>query len=226
LTNELDIHRHSQVAWILIYAVLALPLFHAFGSAKFYSAVIAVGRDPMAQYYYFLASLLILGLIPCLIFVLSGKSRAADLGMAFGNWKYGLITVALGLPVMLVIAYFTSRDPSFRNEYPLFRDLLIYRNGLPGYFGMYALYYIGWETFFRGIMLFGLRPAVGDLNSILLQTIPSCLLHIGKPQPEFFGSLIGGLCFGWVALRCRSFWPIFICHFGLGIFVDLFIIYG
>ena len=226
MTDEIDIKLPMPISFILIYAALVLPLFQAFGSSRFYMTEISGDAGPMAQYYYFLASFVLLGIIPTLIMTVWKKTGAADLGMTIGNRKNGLITIALGLPLMLLIAFFTSKDPSFQNEYPLYRGLLSHRGVLPGYIVMYAFYYIGWEAFFRGIMLFGLRRSVGDLNSILLQTIPSCLLHIGKPQAEFFGALVGGICFGWVALRCKSFWPIFICHLGLGIFVDVFIIYG
>jgi membrane protease YdiL (CAAX protease family) len=51
-------------------------------------------------------------------------------------------------------------------------------------------------------------------------------MHIGKPGAEIFASIVAGVVFGWVALKCRSIWPVFISHWGLGAFMDIFVIYG
>jgi membrane protease YdiL (CAAX protease family) len=67
----------------------------------------------------------------------------------------------------------------------------------------YLLYYLGWEFFFRGYMQFGLRRRLGDWNAILIQTLASCLLHIGKPDTEIFSSILGGIVWGMVVFpRC------------------------
>ena len=58
-------------------------------------------------------------------------------------------------------------------------------------------YYLGWEFFFRGFMQFGLRGALGDWNAILVQTLASCLIHIGKPAGEIYGAIVAGLLWGW-----------------------------
>lgn len=209
-----------------MYVPVALTIFIYYGSADYCAANLASGDGLLSQYYYFASSFLLLGLIPILIWLFCFKGSLADLGLGLGDYKKSLIFTILGLIVMAILAYFSSRNPAFQHEYPLFRGLINNQSNITGYLLLYGLYYAGWEIFFRGFMLFGLRERFGETYSILIQTIPSCLVHIGKPDAEIFSSIIAGIAFGWVAFRCRSFWPVLISHWALGVFLDLFIIYG
>jgi membrane protease YdiL (CAAX protease family) len=211
---------------ILLYVPVMLTVFRYFGWPDFYSGSISNTPGPGPQYYYFISSLVLLGIVPMLIATFGLHLGLRDLGLGLGNLKASLIFSLIGLPVMIILAYLSAKNPSLQAEYPLYRNLLVQKEGLSIYLLIYGLYYIGWEVFFRGFMLFGLRESFGDGHSILIQTIPSCLMHIGKPGAEIFASILAGLVFGWVALKCRSIWPVFISHWGLGAFVDIFIIYG
>ena len=87
--------------------------------------------------------------------------------------------------------------------------------------GRVLLFYIGWEFFFRGFMLFGIRDAVGDTMAIAITTLPSALWHIGYPVGELYMSIAAGLLFGWLAVRTRSIlWPLLL-HAGIGLVTDL-----
>ena len=87
-------------------------------------------------------------------------------------------------------------------------------------------YYVGWEFFFRGFMLFGLRETVGDANAVLIQAMASALLHIGSPASEAFGAILGGVLWGMLALRTRSIWSGLAQHFLLGWTLDWSICFG
>ncbi|MBF0472368.1 MAG: CPBP family intramembrane metalloprotease, partial [Nitrospirae bacterium] len=63
-------------------------------------------------------------------------------------------------------------------------------------------------------------------NAILIETISSCLIHIGKPPGETIGSIIVGVIFGLIALRTKSIWYVFILHAVIGVLTDIFIIFG
>ena len=210
---------------ILLYAPVVLTIFIYYGSSGFYNRHFGPATGPDAEYYYFLASFLLLAIIPALIWRLGFGRKFSEMGLSLGNFKYTLIFTLIGVIVMAILAFLSSSDPAFQGEYPLFRGLLTDPAGLGSYILMYGLYYIGWEFFFRGFMLFGLENSVGKTFSILIQTIPSCLVHIGKPDAEIFSSIIAGLVFGWVAFRCRSIWPLFFSHWALGALLDVFIIY-
>jgi uncharacterized protein len=211
---------------ILLYAPIALTIFRYYGSANFYNAHFGVSNSAASQYYYFMASLLLLGIIPLLIAAFGFRIKLADLGLGLGDKRLTFILTIIAIPVMILLAYLSSKNPAFRAEYPLNRTLLTDQTGVSAYLLIYGIYYIGWEIFFRGFMLFGLKDSLGEFNSILIQTIPSCLMHIGKPDAEIFSSIFAGLVFGWVVLKCRSIWPVFLGHWALGAFLDVFIING
>jgi membrane protease YdiL (CAAX protease family) len=87
-----------------------------------------------------------------------------------------------------------------------------------------VLYYVAWEFYFRGYLLFSLKKDFGALSAVLIQTISSCLIHIGKPEGEILGSIPVGILFGIIALRTRSFWYVFVLHAALGVLTDLFVL--
>lgn len=67
---------------------------------------------------------------------------------------------------------------------------------------------------------------MGPWLAILVQTIPSCLWHIGVPTGELLSAIAGGILFGVMAIRTNSIvWP-FIMHCLIGIVLDLFIVAG
>jgi membrane protease YdiL (CAAX protease family) len=215
-----------QPILILLYTAVILTIFVYYGSAKFYTNHISSIINVNNQFFYFLSSFVLLGIIPLLIWIFGFRANLADMGLSLGNYKESIIFALIGIPVMILLAYISAKNPAFRAEYPLYRGLLENQSGIGHYWLIYGLYYIGWEFFFRGFMLFGLKNKFGKTYSILIQTIPSCLIHIGKPDAEIFSSIVAGIVFGWVAFRCRSLWPVFIWHWCLGVALDYFIIYG
>jgi len=152
---------------------------------------------------------------------------ARELGLGSGDRRFGLRFAAAAL-LLLVIpsAILASTMPDVQMEYPLAKVILVRGDLLPFYEIAYVLlYYVAWEFFFRGFMLFPLARAFGGVNAVLIQTIPSCLIHIGKPQGELTGSVLAGLILGGLALRTGSIWYGLILHATLGVLVDLLVIF-
>ncbi len=220
--NETD----NKPLLILLLVPVLLTCMRYYGWGDYYARLTGDFNSPYPQYYYFLASFLLLGIIPIVIWRFGFRRSLKEMGMGAGDLAYGVKLAAAGIPLMVVIAYFSAGDSEFIAEYPLYRGLIDNRTDMIPYFILYGFYYIGWEAFFRGFMLFGLRKRFGDTAAILIQTIPSCLMHIGKPKAEIFASIVAGIAFGWFVLRCRSIWPIFLCHWCLGVSLDIFIIGG
>jgi membrane protease YdiL (CAAX protease family) len=73
------------------------------------------------------------------------------------------------------------------------------------------------EFMFRGVLISGLRDKFKE-GSILLQTVPFVLVHLGKPEIETISCVFTGIIFGWIAYRGKSFWPAFIIHMFINIF--------
>ena len=149
-----------------------------------------------------------------------------DFGLGLGNVKNGLNTLLIIIPIVVIAIFFASDMTDVRSEYPLAKSLLHDQNHLVFYEIAYIIfYYIAWEFYFRGVLIFGLKDKFGAFNAILIQTISSCLVHIGKPEGEIIGSIIVGVIFGVIAFRTRSIWYVFVLHALIGVLTDLFIIY-
>ena len=128
--------------------------------------------------------------------------------------------------IVIPVAFIVSHSSAVLLEYPLPQSLNQNQQLLPVYFiSLLFFYYLPWEFFFRGFLLFGLKDRYGATEAILIQTISSCLVHINKPPAETLGAIPFGILFGIIALKTKSLWPVIILHAALGIFTDLFIIY-
>ena len=181
--------------------------------------------------YQFGVTFILFFFIPLLIITQLWGEKLSRYGWQSGNRKAGWIWVAIGIPVVAVIAYLSADRSDFQDQYPLFISQLK-SFPLRGqnitvfilYEFTYIFYYVGWEFFFRGFALFGLREKRGIVVAILFQTVLSTLLHIHKPMPELIAAFPGGIIFGLMALNCRSIWPVIAVHWSLGFALDLFIL--
>ncbi len=176
------------------------------------------------------------GLLTCCWLLLNPAAMGLGLtgpGAVMDGWGLGRVrfwlpwTLALLAVMLAVVVGFAGRQPGFEAYYPMFRpDWYAYDPALHGWTFLvvyeltYVVYFLGWEYFFRGFMVFRLEPAYGP-RAILIQTVPFALMHINKPALEFQSSLLAGLVLGWLAWRARSFWPCFLLHAGVAVAMDL-----
>lgn len=142
--------------------------------------------------------------LPVLIIVLL-KGNLRDHGIALGDWKQGLLWTAAFVALSIGTTWFSVRHiPGIRQYYygEVFGPALI---------GTTLAYMAAWEFFFRGFMLFGLRK-LGFTVANFIQTVIFFLMHIGKPGPELYSTLLTGLIFGYLTWKCKSVLPMIIIH--------------
>jgi membrane protease YdiL (CAAX protease family) len=72
-------------------------------------------------------------------------------------------------------------------------------------------------------MLFSLERRYDALLAILVQTIPSAMVHIGKPVAESFAAIVAGVAFGYLSWRTRSILYPLVLHAVVGIATDAFV---
>ena len=184
-------------------------------------------EDQVIRINQFIIFFILTFIIPALYIKLAMKQKLTAFGLGAGDIKTGIISLILIPLIVLPSIYFGAKMPELQTEYPLAKSLLHDQSNLLVYELAYLIfYYIAWEFFFRGFILFGLKDKFGAINAILIQTISSCLVHIDKPEGEIIGSIIAGIILGIIALRTRSIWYVVILHAAIGILTDLFIIYG
>jgi uncharacterized protein len=222
----------QKPAVILLLAPLLLTTFKYYGSKSFYLSTLAdkfvLGHDAArtAELWHFSSAFLLMGVLPALVVKLVFKEALADYGVQRGDTGLSLKALLVLLPVMVALTYPNARGPEFMAEYPFDRGAGRSPAAFLSHAGTYLFYYAGWEFFFRGFMQFGLRGALGAGNAILVQTLASCLIHIGKPAGEIYGSILAGLLWGFIVFRTRSLWAVLAMHWALGVSLDFFICFA
>jgi membrane protease YdiL (CAAX protease family) len=224
----------QRTLWVVLLGGSTLMVIYVYqGHHSFYTRHLAAplfGADPYNDWYrhlyQFLAALLLLAAIPALSARLFLGEGLRAQGVGLGDWRFGLKAVGVGIVVLTPILYFGSFDLEIQREYPLTRlagcatDLFILWE--LSYLG----YYIAWEYFFRGFNLFLLEKHWGAAPAILYQTVPSTLLHIGKPESETMAAIAGGILFGALAIRTRSMLYPLLLHWYVGACTDFFSLYN
>jgi len=161
-------------------------------------------------------------IIPTLIIKFYFKEEPKNYGLQKGDFNFGIKFVILAIIVVLPFVYFSSLLEDFQKEYPLpviAREKIAF---LILWEFFYLFYYIGWEFLFRGYLLFGLEKRLGWIMAIIFQTIPSTVIHWGKPEAETFSAILAGIVFGALALRTRSIFYPLILHYLIGVSMDIF----
>jgi membrane protease YdiL (CAAX protease family) len=211
---------------IMLSATLLLAAHRHFGTTAFWDrhAPFADGiSDPL---FMFISAFVLLGLVPYAVVRWGFREKARDYGLQTGDWKLGFRLTAIAFPLICILLLFPSIwNPEIRQFYPMAPELTGTASGFASLEIPRALFfYTAWEFFFRGFLLFGLRPILGDWLAICVQVIPSTLWHIGLPSGELFAAIAGGILFGIMAIRTRSIvWPI-ILHALIGISLDLMLV--
>lgn len=215
---------------ILLLTPVLLVTFKYYGSKQWYFEVLrdwfVLANNPelTSALYVFFASFMLFGIVPLLVIRFIFKEPLSSYGLQMGDGTFGWKAVAILSPLFVLSAYPSSFMPEFLAEYPLYPGAGATTGAFITHVFSYLFFYIGWEIYFRGFMQFGLRSTFGDWNSILIQVMASCLVHIGKPAAETYSSILGGLVWGILAFRSRSIVYGLVIHWLLGVALDLFIV--
>ncbi len=217
---------------ILLSAPLLLSIYYYFGSAKFFVKTFSnLKHNPefelYSYIYQFAVFFILMLIIPMLFIKFRLKRPLTDFGIGLGDKKFGIKAILILFPLFILPLVLSSyKMADVQQEYPMCKLLHSRRDLILIYELAYIfLYYIAWEFFFRGFLLFSLADEYGNLPAILIQTFSFCLIHIGKPAGETLGAIIAGILFGAIALRTRSIWFVLLLHACLGVLTDIFIIF-
>ena len=183
------------------------------------------GELKAVRTYFAAWAVLLLG-GPCAIIALTAArplDAFASFGWTFGRVGLGLGLILVGLPVALRLGFLSSRDAAMRTMYPLARAAFADVPTLVRYeLAYFFLYYLPWESVFRGVLLLPLVPAIGLVPALAVQTVLTTLLHLGHPGPEIRAAAGAGLALGLVAYFTGSFVYPLIIHSASGISLDIF----
>lgn len=213
----------ATLALFAFYYVARADLVGSRGPAGAWMPVSAPIRAPLT---HFAASALLLGLVPVMVARWVCRLSPSDLGLGLGDVGAGLRWVAIGIPIALLAGRIAAGSPAMQAVYPLDPTVVASPASFIPHALRNVLYFGAWEVLFRGVLLFGLRSAIGPGNANAGQTGFSVLAHFGRPMTETFAAIPAGFLFGWISLRTRSIWYVALIHWTVGMSMDWFILAG
>lgn len=204
-------------AFILGWGVVALGLGYFHGSLP--------GVEPRFRLLgWMLVNVVVCFVVPAAVIRFGWRESLADYGFRLGRARVWLRDCAVLLVVMVPVVAIASRTEAFHAYYPRF-DLARHSAGwwAVSAFG-WLLYFMAWEWFFRGFMLFGLAPRLGPGLAIMVQMVPFAMSHFSKLETEAWASVLAGLALGVMAWRGRSFLGPWALHWLVATAMDLLVI--
>ncbi len=156
-----------------------------------------LGRSPLALRITAIERVILFLLVPLAVVVAVFRDRPSRYGIAVGDWRAGVVLVAVGGAVMTPIVLWFAAHPDGAAYYAPSAE------PLPGLLLTNALDLSASEFLFRGFLTFTLVRSIGPVG-VLVATLPFVYAHIGKPELELFSTLAGGVVYGWLAWRTRS----------------------
>ena len=163
------------------------------------------------------------GLAPLLAIRFMHREALTSFGL--GRPKKGWIQLTLFIfALQLLFIPLAAGIPSIADYYPMLKAA-----DKPGLtFWQWEVIMLGamisWELLIRGYLMFGLEKRFG-IYAVLVQTMPFVLLHMSKPTPEIFFSLLDGLALGLIAYAARSIWPAVFLHAAGAFALDFYLVH-
>lgn len=212
--------RAEFMFWAITLAVMVLFLYPG-DERTFVQHFADPAADPawvQYQSYLFHHGMTFLILTTALLLLRPAGIARYGMGLfAPGDWRWGLKWTLIACAVVTGPTWVSSRDPQFLAEYPLAPFAFTDPSLLALFLFSYVLYYVGWESFYRGFIGFGMTGlGYTPFLALMVQVSLSTIIHIGKPQMELIGAIPGGILMGVLAWRSRSLlWP-FLFHVYVG----------
>ena len=226
--KELTLSFDKDEAILLLGSTLLVVVYLYRGGDDWFAEMAGASLGDNAHFDYYrhlykhIAALVLFGVIPAIAFGKGLGRKLKDNGFCAGDVAFGLKFLAGGIIILPVFLYFNSGSEAMMAEYPLTK----LAGKSVAWFILweftYLIYYIGFESFFRGSLFFPLVDKYGAWPAILITTMFSTFQHIGKPEAETISVIAAGVIFGAVAYRIRSFLYVLILHWYIGILTDGF----
>lgn len=223
-------NRKALILWLVAAVCLLLKMYEGDYTffVKHFSGNIesAEWQKWMKWLWHHGASLVLFALVPIVVVRLAFKEKLSEYGLTLGDWRFGLKATLAAFIILPLPLYFSAQNPEHAGWYLEQFPYALMQQG-PLWVGLWALtylpHYVGWEFFFRGFLQFGIKKHYGVAAAILVPAILTVLMHIGKPEGESWGALVGGIYLGLLALRTRSIVYPLLFHWYSGMLNTIFV---
>lgn len=207
---------------LLYYCLIRSASFDNFIPARF-------PLDPARLLYRRVASnvaaLFALGLFPAIFGCLFWNERPSDWGLSLGrNAKNQTVLSLILLALLLPLALYAARLPVFGARGPDIWLAVKYPKALLLYEAGVFAFLLGWEFFFRGFLLFGLKRTTGNA-AIYILAIPAIAFGLMRSSPAALVALPTAVFLGHLAILTDSIWYGFFLHWLCCLALDMAFIY-
>ena len=210
-----------DVVLVLIAVTLAYLIQHYLARSDWLKARAQAADPELSQARSIFAARilggLVLGGVPGLLAVILPGSLGFAFPMARPTLLFWATVVLLVLPTVAA----SMHRPAAWAAYPPVRYNRWDRDRLLVNAFTWGVYLYGYELCFRGVLLFGLAPVLGQWPALGVMTAIYVLVHLDKPASEAVGTLPMGFVFGLSALLSGSFLPAFLAHWVIAVTSDL-----
>ncbi|MCK6547604.1 CPBP family intramembrane metalloprotease [Myxococcota bacterium] len=163
-----------------------------------------------------LAGAVLLGVVPAIVALAFGRGPA-ELGLVPASLGRTLIA-ALALAVIALPAVVkTARRPESWAHYPQITAKTWTRRLERSSALAWAIYLVGYELCFRGVLLFPLVVLLGPWPAIAISTLAYTFAHLPKNAAECVGCIPMGVIFAVAALWSGSIWAVFLAHLAIAV---------
>jgi hypothetical protein len=221
-----------RIPILCILASILLVIHHHIGRPHFFDAhfahrFILNPRNELYRHLYsFGATFVLLGLVPMGLVFTFWNQKPTEWGVGLGARRStGLIVSCVLFCLMIPVLAYASTIPSIAAVHPLSKLAMKYGKALLLYEGALLLYIAGWEFFFRGFLLFGLRKTMGDA-AIYLQALPYSIMYLHRSEFEALASIPAAIILGYLAVHTSSVFYGIMLHWLCACVLDIIVIYN
>jgi membrane protease YdiL (CAAX protease family) len=161
------------------------------------------------------AGFVLMGIFPLLIcLILLPGYTIADFGLKLppDNYAFTALTVILLSLIMIPIVSLTAKRPQIQGYHPQIRARIWTRKTALVDALTWALYLLGYETLFRGVLLFPLAEALGVWVAIAINIALYSAAHIPHGKAETIAAVPFGLVLCILTLYSGTIWIAFLAH--------------
>lgn len=158
---------------------------------------------------------ILLGVIPIVaLIMLTRDFSLADAGVGFNPERRGFTVISIILLSLIIVPVITrsARKPEIMAVYPEIRPPRWTNRMMLAETGSWAVYLLGYEVLFRGVLLFPLAGSLGPLPAIIINTILYSAAHIPKGKTETLAAIPFGIVLCFATLHSGTIWIAFIAH--------------
>ncbi len=158
---------------------------------------------------------MLLGVVPlALLMLLTGDFSPADAGLGFNPEKRGFTILSIILLSLIIVPVISrsARKPEIMAVYPEIRAERWTNRMMLAETGSWALYLLGYETLFRGVLLFPLSESLGPVTAIVINLILYSAAHLPKGKTETLAAIPFGAVLCILTLHSGTIWIAFIAH--------------